>query len=71
MQAMLVKELGGPDRMELSELLPHLGGVADRLTIVRSMHTDQFNHAPAQLLMHTGAPRPGRASMGSKPSMFA
>jgi hypothetical protein len=32
---------------------------------VRSMHTDQFNHAPAQLLLYTGAPRFGGASMGS------
>jgi hypothetical protein len=39
--------------------------VADEMCIVRSMYTDQFNHAPAQLLLHTGAPRQGRPSMGS------
>src|SRR5215813_12297134 len=34
--------------MELSELLPHLATVVDDVALVRSMHTDQFNHAPAQ-----------------------
>ena len=48
-----------------SELVPHLAGVADDLAFVHSMWTDQFNHAPAQLLLHTGAPRFGRPSMGS------
>jgi len=49
----------------MSELLPHLASVADELTVIQSMHTDQFNHAPAQMLLHTGSPRFGRASMGS------
>jgi hypothetical protein len=49
----------------ISELLPHLTGVPDELCMVRSMKTDQFNHAPAQLFLYTGAPRPGRPSMGS------
>ncbi|MFM8287792.1 MAG: DUF1501 domain-containing protein, partial [Planctomycetaceae bacterium] len=49
----------------MSELLPHLGTVADDLTVIRSMHTDQFNHAPADLYMFTGNPRFGSASMGS------
>jgi hypothetical protein len=49
----------------MSELLPHLSGVADDLCIVRSMTTDQFNHAPAQLFLHTGSPRFGGAAMGS------
>ncbi|MEN0110325.1 MAG: DUF1501 domain-containing protein [Planctomycetota bacterium] len=49
----------------VSELLPHLGGMVDRLTFVHTMKTDQFNHAPAQLLVHTGSPRMGAASMGS------
>jgi len=47
------------------DLLPNLATVADDLCIVRSMHTDQFNHAPAQLMLYTGSPRPGRPSMGS------
>jgi hypothetical protein len=49
----------------LSCLLPHLGSIADELTIVRSMTTEQFNHAPAQLLMHTGSQLLGQASMGA------
>ncbi len=46
-------------------LLPELAGIADDLTIVRSMTTEQFNHAPAQLLMHTGSQILGQASLGS------
>ena len=46
-------------------LLPHLSGIADDLTIVRSMTTEQFNHAPAQLLMHTGSQLLGQASLGA------
>ena len=51
--------------MELSNLLPHLATIVDDITLVRSMHTDQFNHAPAQLFLHTGAPRQGRPGMGA------
>ena len=40
-------------------------GVADELCVVKSMHTDQFNHAPAELLIYTGSPRSGRPSLGS------
>jgi hypothetical protein len=50
---------------ELSELLPHLAKVVDDVTIVRSMVTDAFNHAPGQILMNTGAQQFGRPSMGS------
>jgi hypothetical protein len=46
-------------------LLPHLASIADDLTVVRSMTTEQFNHAPAQLLMHTGSQILGQASFGS------
>ncbi len=49
----------------LSAALPKLAEVADDLTIVKSITTDQFNHAPAQLLIYTGSPRQGRPSMGS------
>jgi hypothetical protein len=49
----------------LSSLLPHLSDIADDLTIVRSMTTEQFNHAPAQLLMHTGSQLLGQASIGA------
>ena len=51
--------------MELSDYLPHLGKVADELCLVRSMHTDAFNHHPAQLMLNSGVPRFGRPSMGS------
>ena len=49
----------------VSDYLPHLQGVVDDITFLKAMHTDQFNHAPAQLLMHTGSARLGRPSMGS------
>ena len=55
----------GASGTEISELLPGLARHADRIAVVRSMHTDQFNHAPAQLLLYTGSPRLGRPSMGS------
>ncbi len=50
---------------ELSEMLPGLAGVVDDIAIVKSMQTDQFNHAPAQIFLNTGSPLPGRPSMGS------
>src|SRR5262245_43842133 len=49
----------------ISGVLPHLAGVADELCFIKSMHTDQFNHAPAQLLIYTGSALFGRPSMGS------
>ncbi|MGL4630325.1 MAG: DUF1501 domain-containing protein [Leadbetterella sp.] len=49
----------------ISEYLPHLATVADDLCFLKGVATDQFNHAPAQLLMHTGSARLGRPSMGS------
>ena len=55
----------GESGMELSDAIPTLQRVADRLCVVRSMHTDQFNHAPAELLLYTGAARSGRPSLGS------
>jgi hypothetical protein len=55
----------GESGMELSDAIPNLQRVADRLCVVRSMHTDQFNHAPAELLLYTGAARSGRPSLGS------
>ncbi|HEX2524095.1 MAG TPA: DUF1501 domain-containing protein, partial [Terriglobia bacterium] len=50
---------------EVSELLPHLAGVVDEIAVVRSMVTDAFNHAPAQLFVNTGSTQFGRPSMGS------
>ncbi|HAY80558.1 MAG TPA: sulfatase [Planctomycetaceae bacterium] len=51
--------------MEVSDLLPHIGSCADDIALVRSLHTDAFNHHPAQLMMTTGVPRFGRPSLGS------
>lgn len=51
--------------MELSDLLPHLGGVADDLCLIRSMHSEQFNHHPGQLLMQCGRAEFGLPVMGS------
>jgi hypothetical protein len=51
--------------MELSEVLPHLGQVADDVCLVRSLQTDAVNHAPAQILMNTGSQQFGRPSLGS------
>lgn len=50
---------------EISELLPHLANVVDDITIVKSMNTDAFNHAPAQILMNTGSQQFGKPSMGA------
>jgi hypothetical protein len=55
----------GQSGAEISELLPHTARIADDLTIVRSMHTDAFNHAPAQLMMNTGSQLFGKPSMGA------
>jgi len=50
---------------ELSEMLPHLARVVDDICLVRSVRTDQFNHAPAQIFFNTGFGQPGRPSLGS------
>jgi hypothetical protein len=55
----------GQSGAELSPLLPHLSKVVDDIAIVRSMYTEQFNHAPAQLFLNTGSALLGRPSMGS------
>jgi hypothetical protein len=55
----------GKSGAELSELLPHTATVADELCIVKSMNTDAFNHAPAQIMMNTGAQTFGRPSLGA------
>lgn len=49
----------------LSDAIPHLHEVADEMCVIRSMSTDQFNHAPAELLLYTGSPRSGRPSIGA------
>lgn len=55
----------GQSGAELSELLPHLATVADDLCIVKSLHTDAFNHAPGQIMMNTGSQQFGRPSFGA------
>lgn len=51
--------------MELSDWLPYLGQCADDLLLVRSMHTDQFNHHPGQLMMQCGRSEFGLPTMGA------
>jgi len=55
----------GQSGATLSNLLPRLQTVADRLTFIKSMHTSQFNHGPAQIFLSTGFQIPGRPSFGS------
>ncbi|HVV00126.1 MAG TPA: DUF1501 domain-containing protein, partial [Verrucomicrobiae bacterium] len=55
----------GRSGQHMSELLPHLSKVADELAVIRTLHTDEFNHGPGQLFLHTGFGRPGRPSFGS------
>src|SRR5204862_2943665 len=55
----------GQNGTELSEMLPHLAEVVDDIAIVKSMHTDAFNHAPAQIFMSTGSQQFGRPSLGA------
>ncbi len=55
----------GQSGQELSAVLPHIGGIADDICIIRSMTTEQINHDPAHTFMNTGSGIPGRPSMGS------
>ena len=55
----------GQSGAHVSELLPWTAKLADRIAIIRSMHTTQFNHAPAQIFMNTGHQVIGRPSFGS------
>src|SRR5438034_9538318 len=67
------KMLGSPYKFKqcgrggawVSELLPHFTEIVDEVAIIKSVWTDQFNHAPAELFIYTGSPRAGAASMGS------
>jgi len=49
----------------ISELLPNLATAVDEMAIVKSMITEQVNHAPAEMFMLTGSARPGSGSLGS------
>ncbi len=55
----------GQSGVYVSELMPNLNHVVDEITFVRSMHTEEFNHVPAQMFINTGSPRMGRPCMGS------
>ena len=67
------KLLGSPHKFQrhgksgawVSDLLPQMAKIVDDVCIVKSMWTDQFNHAPAELFLFTGLMRPGNASLGS------
>src|SRR4030095_1807906 len=58
-------EQHGESRAWVSEHLPHFSTIVDEVSFLKAVTTDQFNHAPAQLLVHTGSPRLGRPRMGS------
>ncbi|MCH2123639.1 MAG: DUF1501 domain-containing protein [Pirellulaceae bacterium] len=55
----------GESGMELSEVLPHTAKLADDICLIRSMHTEAINHAPAQIMMNTGSQQFGRPSFGA------
>lgn len=55
----------GESGAELSELIPHTASMADDIAIVKSLVTDAFNHAPAQVMMSTGSQQFGRPSLGA------
>lgn len=55
----------GESGLWLSDAIPNFRSIADEMCMIRSMYTDQFNHAPAELMVYTGSPRSGRPSMGS------
>ena len=55
----------GQSGSELSDMLPHIGGIADDICLIKSVTTDQFNHAPAQIFFNSGFSQPGRPSIGS------
>ncbi len=67
------KLLGSPQKFQqhgkngtwISDAIPHLANIVDDLTIIRSMNTNQFNHAPAQLMLYTGSSLIGRPSLGA------
>ena len=51
--------------MDVSELFPHVGGCADDICFIRSVHTDIPNHEPSMLMMNTGHTQVGRPSIGA------
>ena len=55
----------GSSGQTFSELLPNIASVADELAVIRSLHTEEINHAPAQMFLHSGFGRAGRPSLGA------
>jgi len=55
----------GQSGIELSELLPHTSKLTDDMCLIRSMHTEAVNHAPAQIMLNTGSQQFGRPSLGA------
>lgn len=58
------KQVGG-NGLPVCELMPNFMKIVDEVSVIRSMTTDQFNHAPAELFVHTGNMRAGSAAIGS------
>lgn len=55
----------GQSGLWVSELMPHLATVADELCMIHSLHTNEINHAPAQMFLHSGFGQGGRPSLGA------
>jgi hypothetical protein len=55
----------GQSGTEISELLPHIGSIADEIALVRSLHTEAINHDPGVTMIQTGTTQAGRPSIGS------
>src|SRR6187401_2741353 len=55
----------GESGLWVSNYLPHFSTIVDDVAIIKSVTTDQFNHAPADLITRTGGPRLGRPAMGA------
>jgi hypothetical protein len=55
----------GPGGIWMSDAVPNFQKIAGEVTVLNAVKTDEFNHAPAELLLYTGSPRQGRPSMGS------
>lgn len=55
----------GESRSWVSDYMPKFSEVVDEVSFLKAVHTEEFNHAPAQFLMQTGSPRTGRPSIGS------
>jgi len=55
----------GQSGAEMSDMIPHIGSIADEICLLKAVKTDQFNHAPAQIFFNTGFSQLGRPSIGS------